>query len=77
MDMFRRFSSFPFIFFVGMALIVIPTAQAWSKEGRILTCHITQSLLEEEAAEAVANLLPQHVDKSLPLHRHTGWCLQL
>ncbi|GLT33494.1 hypothetical protein SLA2020_080790 [Shorea laevis] len=60
----QRFS-FGFVFLVGLALILIPTTHAWSKEGHMLTCQIAQSLLEEEAAEAVANLLPQHVEGDL------------
>ncbi|GLU23076.1 hypothetical protein SLE2022_391080 [Rubroshorea leprosula] len=65
MGRFRIPSSFDFVLLVGLALILIPRAQAWSKEGHALTCQIAQSLLEQEAAEAVANLLPHNVNGDL------------
>ncbi|GKV45898.1 hypothetical protein SLEP1_g52925 [Rubroshorea leprosula] len=65
MGRFRIPSSLDFVLLVGLALILIPRAQAWSKEGHALTCQIAQSLLEQEAAEAVANLLPHNVNGDL------------
>ncbi|CAM8991826.1 unnamed protein product [Rhodiola kirilowii] len=38
---------------------------AWSKEGHIMTCQIAQSLLEPEAAEIVAKLLPDYANGDL------------
>uniref|UniRef100_A0A7C8YBK4 Aspergillus nuclease S1 n=2 Tax=Opuntia streptacantha TaxID=393608 RepID=A0A7C8YBK4_OPUST len=43
----------------------IAGAQAWSKEGHIITCRIAQNLLEAEAAHAVKNLLPENLDGDL------------
>ncbi|PKU85904.1 Endonuclease 1 [Dendrobium catenatum] len=56
------------IIFPMMALLVlalVPEAQSWSKEGHMLTCKIAQELLEEDAAEAVKNLLPRYVEGDL------------
>ncbi|KAK9131644.1 hypothetical protein Scep_011172 [Stephania cephalantha] len=50
---------------VGLVLISAPKAQAWSKEGHIMTCQIAQALLEPHAAEVVKNLLPDYVDGDL------------
>ncbi|XVF25879.1 hypothetical protein REPUB_Repub13aG0251900 [Reevesia pubescens] len=60
-----RLSSFAFVLLVGLALVLIPRTQGWSKEGHILTCRIAQGLLEPEAAEAVENLLPHYVNGDL------------
>ncbi|OVA13911.1 S1/P1 nuclease [Macleaya cordata] len=53
------------VFLVGFVLISTPGAQAWSKEGHIMTCRIAQSLLEADAAEAVRNLLPDYAKGDL------------
>ncbi|XVE61013.1 hypothetical protein DITRI_Ditri06bG0005900 [Diplodiscus trichospermus] len=70
-----RLSSFEFVLMVGLALILVPRTQGWSKEGHILTCRIAQEmfiplffelgLLEPEAAEAVENLLPHYANGDL------------
>lgn len=46
-------------------LALIAGVQAWSKEGHIITCRIAQSLLEQEAENAVKNLLPNELDGDL------------
>ncbi|KAH9748500.1 Endonuclease 1 [Citrus sinensis] len=54
-----------FVLFVSLASVLVPGAWGWSKEGHIMTCRIAQSLLEPDAAHAVENLLPQHVNGDL------------
>ncbi|KAI3832949.1 hypothetical protein MKW98_025833 [Papaver atlanticum] len=49
----------------GIILIGAPGVHAWSKEGHIMTCRIAQSLLEDDAAEAVRSLLPDYVNGDL------------
>ncbi|KAJ4703398.1 Endonuclease [Melia azedarach] len=61
----RGFSTLELVLFVGFALVLVPGAWGWSKEGHIMTCRIAQSLLEPDAAHAVENLLPHHVDGDL------------
>ncbi|KAF9587966.1 hypothetical protein IFM89_006291 [Coptis chinensis] len=50
---------------VCFSLILAPRAQAWSKEGHIMTCRIAQALLKPHAAEVVHNLLPDYADGDL------------
>ncbi|KAL5730096.1 Endonuclease 1 [Ranunculus cassubicifolius] len=60
-----RFSKCMNLFLVCLILILAPKAQAWSKEGHIMTCRIAQGLLEPHAAEVVKNLLPDYADGDL------------
>ncbi|KAJ8629115.1 hypothetical protein MRB53_022438 [Persea americana] len=53
------------ILLVGVVFLGGPGAQAWSKEGHIMTCRIAQALLRPGAAEAVHNLLPEYVNGDL------------
>ncbi|RWR84458.1 S1/P1 nuclease [Cinnamomum micranthum f. kanehirae] len=53
------------ILLVGVVFLGGPGAQAWSKEGHIMTCRIAQALLRPGAAEAVHNLLPEYVKGDL------------
>ncbi|XLR23511.1 hypothetical protein S83_051411 [Arachis hypogaea] len=46
---------------LGAAFNSAPGANAWSKEGHMITCKIAQSLLEPEATEVVHHLLPEYV----------------
>ncbi|GJN01596.1 hypothetical protein PR202_ga18873 [Eleusine coracana subsp. coracana] len=62
------FCSMAFVQAVVLVLVLAsapPVAQAWSKEGHMLTCQIAQDLLEPAAAHAVKNLLPEDVDGDL------------
>ncbi|KAK2644169.1 hypothetical protein Ddye_019364 [Dipteronia dyeriana] len=63
----ERLSPFGFFLSVGLVLVLVlvPGALGWSKEGHMMTCRIAQSLLEPEAAHAVENLLPPHVNGDL------------
>ncbi|KAL1327067.1 hypothetical protein HN51_037172 [Arachis hypogaea] len=54
-----------FLLLLGAAFNSAPGANAWSKEGHMITCKIAQSLLEPEAAEAVHHLLPEYVKGDL------------
>ncbi|XP_022140160.1 endonuclease 1 [Momordica charantia] len=54
-----------FLVLLSFAFLVLPSAQAWSKEGHVLTCQIAQGLLNPDATEAVQNLLPENVDGNL------------
>ncbi|KAJ8434913.1 hypothetical protein Cgig2_003352 [Carnegiea gigantea] len=56
--------SFRFVF-CCLICFFVAGAQAWSKEGHIITCRIAQNLLEPEAAHAVKNLLPENLDGDL------------
>ncbi|KAF2303427.1 hypothetical protein GH714_018250 [Hevea brasiliensis] len=51
--------------FVGMAIVSVPGALGWSKEGHIMTCRIAQNLLGPEAAHAVEHLLPHNLKGDL------------
>ncbi|XP_057998363.1 endonuclease 1 isoform X1 [Hevea brasiliensis] len=62
---FLRWSSFAFVMFVGMAIVSVPGALGWSKEGHIMTCRIAQNLLGPEAAHAVEHLLPHNLKGDL------------
>ncbi|XP_043687431.1 endonuclease 1-like [Telopea speciosissima] len=50
---------------VGFLFFWAPGAQAWSKEGHIMTCRIAQSLLDPAASEVISNLLPDYVNGDL------------
>ncbi|CAM8988125.1 unnamed protein product [Rhodiola kirilowii] len=55
-----------FILTFGFLGLMLPAGtDAWSKEGHIMTCQIAQSLLEPEAAEIVAKLLPDYANGDL------------
>ncbi|XP_010268795.1 PREDICTED: endonuclease 1-like [Nelumbo nucifera] len=54
-----------FVILVASVSLPVPGAQAWSKEGHIMTCRIAQSLLDPEAAHAVQNLLPEYAKGDL------------
>ncbi|KAJ4977021.1 hypothetical protein NE237_002127 [Protea cynaroides] len=66
MDMMvLRLSRLFLVLAVGFVIVLAPLAQAWSKEGHIMTCRIAQSLLDPAASEVVHNLLPEYVDGDL------------
>ncbi|XP_027931536.1 endonuclease 1 [Vigna unguiculata] len=56
---------FGFVLFFSSALIGVPSALGWSKEGHVMTCQIAQALLEAEASEAVNRLLPDYAKGNL------------
>ncbi|XP_039001502.1 endonuclease 1-like isoform X1 [Hibiscus syriacus] len=60
-----RLSPFGVVLLVVLALVLVPGTHGWSKEGHILTCRIAQGLLEQEAAAAVENLLPDYANGDL------------
>ncbi|KAM1384676.1 hypothetical protein EV1_036451 [Malus domestica] len=62
---FGGFSLHWFVLLLVFVCIMVPRAQGWSKEGRMMTCRIAPALLGPEAAEAVQNLLPHNVDGDL------------
>ncbi|XP_068667537.1 endonuclease 1 [Aristolochia californica] len=53
------------VFLLLLFLRAGPGAQAWSKEGHIMTCQIAQGLLNPEANDAVVNLLPEYAKGDL------------
>ncbi|PIA55037.1 hypothetical protein AQUCO_00800047v1 [Aquilegia coerulea] len=61
-----NFSLWVDAFLVCFVLILaLPKAEAWSKEGHVMTCRIAQALLEPHAAEVVRNLLPDYANGDL------------
>ncbi|CAI0407297.1 unnamed protein product [Linum tenue] len=56
---------FGLFLFIALAVILVPGAVSWSKEGHMITCRIAQNLLKPEAAHAVAQLLPETVNGDL------------
>ncbi|KAK4797813.1 hypothetical protein SAY86_030139 [Trapa natans] len=54
-----------FVLWMELALVFVPTAQGWSKEGHTMTCRIAQALLKPEVNEVVRHLLPESANGDL------------